>query len=603
MDMFYISTLVLVAAVASAMSAIAWRYRTTPGARAFALLMLTVVVWSFAYALELSSANLPAKLLWTRVEYLGIVILPAAWFVFAWQYTGHEAWASRRLAALLAIEPLIMLLLIWTNEYHGLFWPTIALAPGDPLFAWRSTRGVAYWIHAAYTYLLLLSGTILLIRAFMRSPALYRGQTAGILLGALVPWLSNGLYLAGLNPLAPLELTPFAFLISGLVIALAVFRFQLLDLVPVARDRVIEAIEEGMLVLDQSNRIVDINPAACQLLGRTARETIGQPAAAILARWPAVIAQYREIVSTHEELTMVGGARPRYFDLRIAPLHSNGRRVTGRVIMIHDITERKEAEITFAQAKEAAEAASRIKSSFLAHMSHELRTPLTGILGWAELLHEGDYGALTEEQQEVTARILRSGDHLLTLINDVLDLSSIEAGKLALHLEDTDITIQVDAVVATLGPLIERQGNTLTVQCPADLGTMRTDPTRLRQVLYNLLQNANKFTMSGQIGLSVRVAPPSSAIDPPPQGEHIVFQVRDTGIGMTPEQLQNLFQPFTQADSSATRKYAGAGLGLAVSRSLCQMLGGDIQVQSAPGLGSTFTVRLPRTAGQATTEG
>jgi PAS domain S-box-containing protein len=586
--------------VAGVLTAIAWRHRMAPGAPAFALLMLTVVVWSFAYALQLGSATLPAKLFWTRMEYLGIGVLPAAWLAFAWQYTGHESLATRRAIVLLSIEPLLLLLLIWTNEHHGLFWSTIALAPGDPLFAWRSTRGIAYWVHAGYTYLLLLGGTILLIRAFLHAPELYRGQAGGILLGAFVPWVINGLYLAGLNPLAPMELTPFAFLITGIAIAWAVFRFHLLDLVPVARDRVIESIEEGILVLDPGNRIVDINPAACRLLGRTARETMGQPAGTILARWPAVIAQYREIIATHEELVVVHEGQPYYFDLRIAPLHSRGGRATGRVVMVHNITERKKAEIALAQAKEAAEAANRVKSAFLAQMSHELRTPLTAILGLSELLHEGGYGALSEEQHDIVGRIMRSGDHLLTLINDVLDLSKIEAGKLDLHLEDVDITSQVDAVVATLSPLINRQGNTLTIQCPAGLGMMRTDATRLRQVLFNLLHNANKFTTRGQINVNVRVEVTIDHSDLPPGSAHVLFQVRDTGIGMTQDQQQRLFQPFTQADSSTTRTYGGTGLGLALSRSLCQMLGGDIHVQSALGQGSTFTVRLPRIGESAT---
>src|SRR6266545_3374597 len=453
--MRYIITLVLVAAVASVLTSIAWRHRRTPGAPAFALLMLTVVVWSFAYALELSSATLPAKLLWTRVEYLGIVVLPAAWFAFACQYAGRESWMGRRAIALLAIEPLLILLLIWTNEYHGLFWRMVALAPGDPLFAWRSTRGIAYWVHAGYTYLVLLSGTILLIGAFTRSPGMYRGQAAWLLLGALVPWVSNGLYLAGLNPLAPLELTPFAFLVTGLVITWAVFRFHLLEIVPVARARVIEEIEEGMLVLDGDNRIVDINPAACQLIGRSARESIGQSATTILGRWPAVINQSQPIGATHQELALVEGARPRCFDLRISSLRTYRGHVGGRVIVIHDITERKEAEVALAQAKETAETASQIKSAFLGNMSHELRTPLTIIQGIAELLRVGEYGALTVDQQEGVDRIICSCDDLLALINAVLDMSKIEDGKMALYIDDIAITSPIDAVVAQLGPLIE----------------------------------------------------------------------------------------------------------------------------------------------------
>jgi len=595
--MLYVATLVLAAAIASVLTSIAWRYRDTAGAPAFALLMLTVVVWSLAYAFELSSAYLPAKLFWTRVEYIGIVLLPAAWFAFACQYTGHASWLGRRAIVLLAVEPVAILLLIWTNEYHTLFWRSIGQAPGDPLFAWRSTRGVAYWAHAGYTYLMLLAGTILLIRAFMRSPGLYRGQTTGLLIGALVPWVSNGLYLAGLNPLAPLEVTPFAFLITGLIIAWSVLRFQLLAIVPVGRDRVIEEIAEGMLVLDRDSRIVDINPAACQVLGRSARAIIGQPASTILAGWPAATHTSLPTDAAHQELALVEGSHPRHFDLRISPLRGHGGRVSGHVILLHDITERKQAEIALAQAKETAETASRVKSAFLGNMSHELRTPLTIIQGIAELLRAGEYGALTVDQQESVDRIMGSCDDLLALINAVLDMSRIEDGQLALYFDDIAITSQVDAVVAQLGPQIERQGNTLTVHYPAELGTIYTDPARLRQVLFNLLQNANKFTARGNISLNVTVEAASSHEGALAPQQFVVFQVSDTGIGMTAEQQQQLFQPFTQADSSTTRRYKGVGLGLTLSRSLCQMLGGDIQVQSALGHGSTFTVRLPRANG------
>jgi signal transduction histidine kinase len=188
--------------------------------------------------------------------------------------------------------------------------------------------------------------------------------------------------------------------------------------------------------------------------------------------------------------------------------------------------------------------------------------------------------------------IARSGHHLLTLINDILDFAKIEAGKMDLFLEEVDLNTQVDSIVGTLRPLIERHGNSLTVQCPARLGTVRTDAIRVRQILFNLLQNANKFTERGQIRFTVGTELVSGNRSATPM-RFVVFQVADTGIGMTHEQQQQLFQPFTQADASTTRKYSGSGLGLALSSSFCRMLGGEIQVQSAVGQGSTFTVRLP----------
>jgi PAS domain S-box-containing protein len=391
-----------------------------------------------------------------------------------------------------------------------------------------------------------------------------------------------------LSPLPQLELTPFAFLVTGLTMGWAMFRFRLLTIVPIARDRVFDDMHDGVIVLNHDNYIVDINPAACALIGRSSRETIGQPAARIFARWPDITTPYRETMQAHHELAVAQGPTPRYFDLRISPLQNRAQRLAGRVVVIHDITARKHAEVELLHAKEAAEAASQAKSAFLANMSHELRTPLTAILGFSELLEEEVYGPLEEEQRDVMQRILRSGQHLLTLINDVLDLSKIEAGKMELHLELVDIAAQVDTVVMSLAPLIERAGNRLVVHSPADLGHMRTDAIRLRQILFNLLNNANKFTEQGRITLTVTRdtrASTGTAV--------VVFTVEDTGVGMTEAQQEQLFQVFAQVDSSPSRRQGGTGLGLALCRSFCQLLGGDIQVESAVGRGSKFTVCLP----------
>jgi signal transduction histidine kinase len=232
------------------------------------------------------------------------------------------------------------------------------------------------------------------------------------------------------------------------------------------------------------------------------------------------------------------------------------------------------------------EVAGRYKSEFLANMSHELRTPLNAIIGYSEMLEEeaGDLGqgAFVPDLQKIHG----AGKHLLSLINNVLDLSKIEAGKMDLYLENFAIASMVQEVVATVKPLVEKNGNALDVHCADDLGTMRADLTKLRQTLFNLLSNASKFTERGTVTLRAGRESVNG-------GEWISFSVRDTGIGMSPEQTSKLFQAFTQADASTTRKYGGTGLGLAISRKFCQMMGGDITVASALGQGSTFTVRLP----------
>jgi len=237
-------------------------------------------------------------------------------------------------------------------------------------------------------------------------------------------------------------------------------------------------------------------------------------------------------------------------------------------------------------AKTAAEEANRAKSVFLANMSHELRTPLNAIIGYSEMLQE-DATDLGEDNIVADLQKIHSaGKHLLGLINDVLDISKIEAGKMDLFLETIDVNAMIDDVVSTIKPLVQKNNNTLNVECAEDLGPMRADATKVRQALFNLLSNACKFTERGTIVLQVSRERGTGA-------GWFFFRVIDSGIGMSAEQVQKLFKAFTQADASTTRKYGGSGLGLAITRHFCQMMGGDVMVDSEVGKGSTFTIKLP----------
>jgi len=238
------------------------------------------------------------------------------------------------------------------------------------------------------------------------------------------------------------------------------------------------------------------------------------------------------------------------------------------------------------EARTTAEEANRAKSAFLANMSHELRTPLNAIIGYSEMLQEDAQDLGETHFVADLQKIHGAGKHLLGLINDVLDISKIEAGKMDLFLETIDVPAMVQDVVNTIKPLVQKNGNTLTVECAENLGPMRADATKVRQALFNLLSNACKFTDKGTISLRVSRERTNRA-------GHFVFRVSDSGIGMTPEQVSQLFKAFTQADASTTRKYGGSGLGLAITRHFCQMMGGEVTVESEVGKGSAFTVKLP----------
>lgn len=246
----------------------------------------------------------------------------------------------------------------------------------------------------------------------------------------------------------------------------------------------------------------------------------------------------------------------------------------------------EERTLELREAMSQSEAANKAKSAFMANMSHELRTPLNAIIGYSEMLQDDadDLGAadLIDDLKKIEG----AGKHLLGLINDVLDLSKIEAGKMELYLEDFELSPMLEDVVATIQPLVEKNQNTLVTEFPEDLGKMHSDITKIRQCLFNLISNASKFTHAGKITLSVSQVNQQDA-------KWLIFKVTDTGIGMTAEQQSKLFQAFAQADASTTRKYGGTGLGLAITRRFCQMMGGDIVVTSEIGVGSTFTITLP----------
>jgi adenylate cyclase len=293
--------------------------------------------------------------------------------------------------------------------------------------------------------------------------------------------------------------------------------------------------------------------------------------------------EVRRLTASVNEQFIFERTRP---DGRVLEIRHNPLPGGGTVIIYSDITERKHYEETLTAARDQAEAMSRTKSSFLANMSHELRTPLNAIIGLTDMMVSNAPRFGTEKAAEPLRRVNRAGKHLLELINQVLDLSKIEAGKLDLNLETVKIPPLIDEVVGTARGLAEQNKNRLIVECAPDIAPLLVDPLRLRQILLNLLSNACKFTKGGEV--SLRVTPVSI------EGRNWVdFAVADTGIGMTPEQVNKLFEEFVQADQTTARNYGGTGLGLAITRKLCRMMGGDALVTSEIDKGSIFVARLP----------
>ena len=351
-------------------------------------------------------------------------------------------------------------------------------------------------------------------------------------------------------------------------------------------DDIIRNMKDTLIVVDRTEKIRTVNRALLRLLGYAEAEMVDQPFSMISGGMPDEALKTMSAQATFETVYRAKDGREIPMSFSTGVLKNAEGQASGMIAVAQDITARKRHEKELKEAKVAAEAANATKSQFLATMSHELRTPLNAIIGYTEMMQEEAEDNGHDEYVPDLKKVHSSAKHLLALINDVLDLSKIEAGKMDLYLETVEVNPLIDDVVSVVAPLVDKKANKLSLNLGPNLGAIHADVTKVRQSLFNLLSNASKFTERGTITLDVYRSWHEGS-------EIFHFIVSDTGIGMNKEQLGRMFQAFTQADASTTRKFGGTGLGLVISRNFCQMMGGDITVESEEGKGTKFTIVLP----------
>ncbi|MBN1430879.1 MAG: PAS domain-containing protein [Anaerolineae bacterium] len=581
----YVPPLAVIAVEMIVLTVFVWRrHFGRRGVIPFMALMIGGAVWTLGYTIELAAVELDAKIFFTKIEYIGIVTSVVAFFLFVVEYTGRDHWLHPKYIIPLLIIPLITIVLVWTNEAHGLMYQQIRLDTSGPFPNFDGDWGTWFWVHTAYSYTLMLLAVIFLLQSISRSPQFYYGQTATLLIGVFAPWVGNIIHVSRLSPFPNLDITPFAFAITGLAFAWSMFGYRLLDVIPAARDAVFEGMDDAIIVLDMQDRIIDLNSTGRALLATSPKTAIGAPLVEILPDQRLLLEQFLKVGQLRNEITFGIDNAASTFEIRISSLFNRRGKTTGRLVVLRDITQRKQVERKLAEARDQALDALRLKSRILAVVSHDLRTPLGAILGYAEMLKEGMLGPLSDAQHEPVERIVANTNQLTELVSDLLDQAQLEAGKITIHVSQFTPSKLLNTVEATMGPKAKQKGLALKTEMEPDMPTMvRGDISRLNQVLTNLVGNALKFTEEGEI--KVRIF----GVD----DTHWGIEVSDTGSGISPRDQEHIFDPFWQVDFSETREHRGVGLGLSIVQQLVQRLKGKITVESHLEEGTRFVITLP----------
>ena len=556
----YIWLLLASAAVAAALGIYAWRHRTVPGATPFAVLMLVVVVWSLANALEMAGTDLPTKIFWANVQYLCYGAIPVAWLALALQYTGRGGWLTRSRLAWLAIEPLITVLLVWTNDLHGLMRRNVHLDTAGPFPVIGKTFGPWFWVHAAYTYLLLLVIIYLYVETLPRVPLFYRKQILVLLISFLLPLAWNLLYNFGLSPVPRHDLAPAMLSLAGVGVAWTLFRYRLFDLVPVARATVIESMADGVIVLDAQNRIVDLNPAAQETLGWTASQAVGQQAAQVFSAWPDLIALCRNATVTQTESVLGTGDAQRYYDLHSSPLSDRRGRPIGRVIALRDVTERKHAQIQLLQQQRALAALEERE-----RLGRELHDSLGQVLGYVNVQVQAAR-ELFSSGQAATA------DATLSRLAKVAQEAHADVREYILGMK-TSVSPEwgfFPALEQYLQRFSQNYGIQIALSLPDDRAECPFMPAvevQLLRIIQEALTNVRKHAGAR----SVQVLFTFSA-------DQAQVLIEDDGCGFDPARL-------TTSD--------GQHFGARIMRERAEEVGGTLEVRSAPGQGTKVIVQIP----------
>ncbi len=566
-----------------------WHRRDRQGAKAFSAFMLACSIYSFGYALELSSTELREMLQWIRLEYLGIAVMPALWIIFAVQYAGRDKWLTRRTCLFLFAIPAFTLFACYTNEYWHLLYRAVGVSHTGPFPMLAVTGGIAYRIHMSYANVAFLLGGLMFLKVRLSAAPPYRRQADAVLLSSLVPWVGNLIYLSGYGPWN-LDLDPFAFAIAGGGCVWGLLRCGFLDLVPVARATVFGGMSDGVLVLDMQNRILDMNPAAARLVG-AAESGIGLPAAAVLNLGSEIRDRILHCVGGRLEVMHGSPEKPVWLEMNVSPLPDPRGVARGRLIVIRDVTERKRVEEERLDMERRLLHAQRLESlgvlaGGIAHDFNNLLMVVLGNLELAQTLIPASSPAHSNIADAVAAA---------TRASDISRQMLAYSGKNTIRKEALNLAELVQDMLNLLRISISKNA-VLDLRLTRELPLIMADPGQIRQVVMNIIINASEAIGAQSGAITVTMDAPdcdeqtlmlSRLEEKPPAGAFVRLRVSDTGCGMDEQTRQLLFDPYFST------KFTGRGLGMSAVLGIVRGHHGAIMVESEPGRGTTFSVLFP----------
>jgi len=547
--------------------------------RWFGFMMLGIAIWALSYGLELSSTSLEQMLFWINIEYLGIAFIPAFWLFFLLKFTGKDKWLKPKYFYAFMLLPLITLLMVWTNKYHHLHYTSVSLDNSGPFPLLSLETGPWYIVHTIYFYTLLVWGVILLVNKYRKSDQVFRRQNLTILVAVFIPWVANVMYLFGYRPMGHIDSTPFAFIITMLFLSIGLVRFRLLDIIPIAREKVIEAMNEGLIVTDNQDRVVDLNQEIRNILTLEEKKIIGKRLELILPEQTELYELIKARKGGQLQLNLVNSEI--FLEASLTPLFENQHAYSGLIILIRDITERVEIENKLRLQSEQLLGMNKLKDRLFSIIAHDLRGPLINLNDIIKMLNEG---MITEEEfKSFVPQLSKNIGYTTGLLENLLFWSKSQlqgevVKPIYFNLKEVSVNILhlFENTIHEKDILID---NNIPLTCK-----VYADKDMIQLVVRNLISNAVKFSKrGGSIKLTTRI-----------EGNNTILCVTDTGVGISDSDQKKIFEQETFT-TRGTDNEQGTGLGLLLCKDFIEKNGGLIWVESEIGKGSKFCVRIPNT--------